>query len=136
MLLDHVTRIARGGLAALAALAVLWAVARVVVRDVLGDEGAGGEVVLTVMHWSGDAGQEEDRIVEEALRGYERDHPGVRVRRINPGDAGSFYTKLQTMMAAGTPPETLPATGPPRDNSPSGSGRHHPASKSKKPNRG
>ena len=107
MLLDHVTRIARGGLAALAALAVLWAAARVVVRDVLGDEGAGGEVVLTVMHWSGDAGQEEDRIVEEALRGYERDHPGVRVRRINPGDAGSFYTKLQTMMAAGTPPDVF-----------------------------
>lgn len=107
MLAHHVTRLARRALAALTAVAVLWAAARVITRDLVGSHGDSDEVVLTVMHWSGDAGQEEDRIVEDALRGYEEAHPGVRVRRINPGDAGSFYTKLQTMMAAGTPPDVF-----------------------------
>ena len=94
-------------LALVSALAVLWAAARVARRDLLGENGESAEVVLTVMHWSGDAGQEEDRIVEEALRSYEEAHPGIRVERINPGDAGSFYTKLQTMKAAGTPPDVF-----------------------------
>ena len=42
-----------------------------------------------------------------ALRAFEQSHPGVRVRRINPGDAGSFYTKLQTMLASGEPPDAF-----------------------------
>lgn len=94
-------------LALVSAIAVLWAAGRVARRDLLAQNDESAEVVLTVMHWSGDAGQEEDRIVEEALRSYEAAHPGIRVERINPGDAGSFYTKLQTMMAAGTPPDVF-----------------------------
>ena len=94
-------------LALVSALAVAWAAVRVARRDLLSGDAGSERVVLTVMHWSGDAGQEEDRIVEDALRAYEQTHPGVRVERINPGDAGSFYTKLQTMMAAGTPPDVF-----------------------------
>ena len=94
-------------LALVSALAVAWAAVRVARRDLLSGDAGSEQVVLTVMHWSGDAGQEEDRIVEDALRAYEQAHPGVRVERINPGDAGSFYTKLQTMMAAGTPPDVF-----------------------------
>ena len=94
-------------LALVSALAVAWAAVRVARRDLLSGDAGSERVVLTVMHWSGDAGQEEDRIVEDALRAYEQAHPGVRVERINPGDAGSFYTKLQTMMAAGTPPDVF-----------------------------
>jgi hypothetical protein len=59
------------------------------------------------MHWSGEGGQEEDKIVEDSLRAFEAANPGVRVKRLNPGDAGSFYTKLQTMMAAGEAPDVF-----------------------------
>ncbi|MDZ4831018.1 MAG: extracellular solute-binding protein, partial [Phycisphaerae bacterium] len=38
-------------------------------------------------------------------RTFEAANPGVRVRRINPGDSAGFYTKLQTMLAAGDPPD-------------------------------
>jgi multiple sugar transport system permease protein len=60
---------------------------------------------LVVLHWSGEGGPEENAIVEKSLRAFEAAHPGIRVRRLNPGDAGSFYTKLQTMLAAGDPPD-------------------------------
>lgn len=101
-------RLFRGALGVVAAVAVVWAFARVIVRDVLsarGDDGA--TITLTVMHWSGDAGQREDDIVDGTLKAFERENPGIRVERINPGDAASFYTKLQTMMAAGTPPDAF-----------------------------
>lgn len=65
------------------------------------------ETELVVMHWSGEGGQQEDAIVEHALERFYEANPGIRVRRINPGDAGSFYTKLQTMMAAGEPPDVF-----------------------------
>lgn len=89
-----------------AAALVLWSFARVLGRELARAEDDAA-VALTVMHWSGEGGQEEDRIVEGLLRDFEAAHPGVRVRRINPGDAGSFYTKLQTMMAAGEPPDVF-----------------------------
>ena len=82
--------------------------ARVLWRDLLaaGERGE-AQVELVVLHWSGGAGQEEDQIVADVLERYEAAHPGVRVRRINPGDAASFYTKLQTMLAAGEPPDVF-----------------------------
>ena len=94
----------RAGLAIVASLLVLAAFARVAYRTATAGEHAAGETVLTVMHWSGEGGQEEDKIVEDSLRAFEAANPGVRVKRLNPGDAGSFYTKLQTMMAAGEAP--------------------------------
>ncbi len=96
----------RWTLAAIAAALVVWSFARVIGRELAAAD-PGAAVELTVMHWSGEGGQEEDAIVEELLRGFEADHPGVRVRRINPGDSGSYYTKLQTMMAAGEPPDVF-----------------------------
>lgn len=97
----------RLGLALLALLVVVWAFGRVLLRSLRASSGGGEATTLVVMHWSGGAGQEEDAIVESALARFEREHPGIRVERINPGDAGSFYTKLQTMMAAGTPPDVF-----------------------------
>lgn len=85
----------------------LWAFARVGVRE-FGRAFASREgIEITVLHWSGEGGPEEDEIVERALAEFMQANPGVRVRRINPGDAGSFYTKLQTMMAAGEPPDVF-----------------------------
>lgn len=97
----------RAMLAAVAALLVVAAFARVTYRAVARTDADAAEIVLTVMHWSGEGGQEEDKIVEDSLRAFEAANPGVRVKRLNPGDAGSFYTKLQTMMAAGEPPDVF-----------------------------
>ncbi len=99
----------RGALLVAAIVLVAWSFWRVGVRELGGaftsDEAA--EVELVVMHWSGDGGPEEDAIVEDALARFEAEHPSIRVRRVNPGDAGSFYTKLQTMLVAGDPPDVF-----------------------------
>ncbi|MSR69995.1 MAG: extracellular solute-binding protein [Phycisphaerales bacterium] len=94
-------------LIALSVAIVLWAFATVVTREVRRLWVQDARTELVVMHWSGEGGQEEDQIVEDALRTFERAHPTLRVRRINPGDAGSFYTKLQTMMASGDGPDVF-----------------------------
>lgn len=90
-----------------AALLVTWAFARVGVREIRRALVAQPGIELTVLHWSGEGGPEEDAIVERSLAAFRETHPGVRIRRINPGDAGSFYTKLQTMMASGAPPDVF-----------------------------
>ena len=97
----------RLALTALVALCVAWAFARVAIREGSRLFHTDARTELVVMHWSGEGGQEEDRIVEDALAQFERENPDLRVRRINPGDAGSFYTKLQTMMASGDPPDVF-----------------------------
>ena len=99
-------RFLRGFLAVLALALVAWSFLRVGQRTWSNwRDRAAVDKELVVLHWSGEGGPEEDAIVEQALRDFEKAHPGVRVRRINPGDAGSFYTKLQTMLAAGEPPD-------------------------------
>ncbi|MBL9141638.1 MAG: extracellular solute-binding protein [Phycisphaerae bacterium] len=97
----------RWTLGLLALALVLWAFARVAWREAGRWRSHESGIELTVLHWSGEGGPEEDAIVERSLAGFKAAHPGVRVRRINPGDAGSFYTKLQTMMAAGDPPDVF-----------------------------
>ena len=99
-------RVARCCLLVISILLVLWAFARVGIREASRFAGNGSDTELVVMHWSGDGGPAEDAIVEQAWRDR-RANPGIRVTRLNPGDAGSFYTKLQTMMAAGTPPDVF-----------------------------
>jgi len=92
----------------LASALLLWSFSRVGWRTFTNwRDRAAVEKELVVMHWSGEGGPEEDAIVESSLRAFEKLHPGVRVRRINPGDAGSFYTKLQTMLASGEPPDVF-----------------------------
>ena len=94
-------------LGVVAATLVVWAFARVGARELSRVGAADPRTEIVVMHWSGEGGQEEDRIVEDALAQFERENPSIRVRRINPGDAGSFYTKLQTMMASGDAPDVF-----------------------------
>jgi len=59
-------------------------------------------ITLTILHWGDKA---EDVIVRDLAARYMRDHPTVRIVRINAGDAGTMRSKLKTMMAAGTPPD-------------------------------
>ena len=65
----------------------------------------GQRTELTVLHWSGGGGPQEDQIIIDLIAEYERRNPNIKIKRINPGDAASLYTKLQTMMAADTPPD-------------------------------
>jgi multiple sugar transport system permease protein len=58
-------------------------------------------VTLAILHW-GD--QVEDQIVAKLAQNYMREHPNVRIDRINPG-TGEYASKLRTMMAAGTAPD-------------------------------
>jgi ABC-type sugar transport system permease subunit/ABC-type glycerol-3-phosphate transport system substrate-binding protein len=88
-----------------AAAVILWSFLHVGWRETKRLLARPSSTEITVMHWSGDGGPEEDEMVERSLRGFEAAHPGITVRRINPGDMGSFYTKLQTMFAAGSPPD-------------------------------
>lgn len=90
-----------------AAVLVLWAFARVGWREFHRAGGGDAGVTLTVLHWSGEGGPEEDAIVSDSLRAFEQANPGVKVKRINPGDAGSHYTKLQMMMASGDAPDVF-----------------------------
>ncbi len=102
------TYLARGFFAFAAIALVLWSFARVGLRQLNHwSESAQIKQELVVLHWSGEGGPEEDEIVDNSLRAFEAANPGVRVRRINPGDAGSFYTKLQTMLASGEPPDVF-----------------------------
>ncbi len=100
-------RSVRWALALAAAILVAWAFVHVAIRQASGPSGPRDGIVLRVLHWSGEGGPEEDEIVDRSLRAFEAANPGIRVERINPGDAGSFYTKLQTMMAAGDPPDVF-----------------------------
>lgn len=97
----------RSSLTILACVLVAWAFIHVGIREWSRVRATSDTVEIVAMHWSGDGGPAEDAIVDDALAAFEASHPGVRVRRMNPGDAGSFYTKLQTMLASGEPPDVF-----------------------------
>ena len=94
-------------LAFVAILLVAAATARVAYRTLTAGTLKPGEIELTVMHWSGEGGQEEDAIVQNALREFEAANPGIRVKRINAGSTGEYYTKLQTMMVSDEAPDVF-----------------------------
>ena len=105
--LARAARLARVLLVVVAVALVAWAFWRVGARAWNKVVASDDRTELVVMHWSGDGGPEEDAIVDDALKRFEEAHPELRVTRLNPGDAGSFYTKLQTMMAAGDAPDVF-----------------------------
>ncbi len=92
----------------IAILLTIWAFSRVALRET-GRlfQDSSEQVELVVMHWAGGGGQQEDQIVEDSLRAFEEQNPGIVVKRINPGDSGQYFTKLQTMMAADDPPDVF-----------------------------
>lgn len=92
---------ARWGLGLLAALIVVWSFAWVLTRPLRREAARAGAIEITVLHW-GD--HEEDAIVEELKRSFEATHPRIRINRIN---APNYFAKLQTMMAAGDPPDVI-----------------------------
>lgn len=65
---------------------------------------------LTILHW-GD--NDEIQIVQTLVEAFEAEHPEVRVKRLHASD---YPTKINTMFAAGTPPDLfyLPAEEVPK----------------------
>src|SRR5262249_36769299 len=59
-------------------------------------------ITLTVLHWGAPS---EDKIVADLMAVYEKQHPNVRIVRMNPGDGDAMRHKLLTMLAAGQPPD-------------------------------
>jgi multiple sugar transport system permease protein len=72
-------------------------------KQIVARDRGDGRITLTLLHW-GD--QSEDVIVQDLIDEYKRDHPHVRIKRINPG-FNQFRPKLKTMMSAGTPPDVF-----------------------------
>lgn len=95
----------RGLLGVTAALATLGAFAWILgvrgcfvpVREVAGTQ-------ITFVHWGDSA---EDRIVAGIMAEFERAHPDIHVLRVNPGTASDVTRKIQTMFAAGDPPDVF-----------------------------
>jgi multiple sugar transport system permease protein len=57
-------------------------------------------VTLTVVHWGAPS---EDKIVADLCAAYEKEHPNVKIDRINPGE--HTREKLETMIASGEAPD-------------------------------
>jgi len=87
-------------LALAAALVVAWSFFAVGLRLWREYDPGNGKITLTLLHW-GDS--EEEQIVQTMVAQYEQTHPNVQIVRINAGEV--FDQKLNTMLAAGTPPD-------------------------------
>lgn len=89
-------------LACSAAIVVLWSFFWVFTRPLRREARAANQVELTVLHW-GD--KNEDQVVAGLVREFEQLNPDIRILRTNVGSAPQLATKLQTMLASGTPPD-------------------------------
>jgi multiple sugar transport system permease protein len=86
-------------LASAATLVVIWSFFEVGLRLWQEHDPRDHRTQLVILQW-GDAS--EERIVSDLVAQYQSDHPDIKIMRIHAGDFGS---KLNTMMAAGTPPD-------------------------------
>jgi multiple sugar transport system permease protein len=91
---------------AAAVVLLLWSFYWVLSRPFRKERLRGDQVQLTVVHW-GD--KNEDKIVADLVRDFENlpENRDVKVLRINLGQAAAVNTKLQTMFAAGDPPDVF-----------------------------
>lgn len=96
-ILLFLVRLFRWTMAALAVVVIAWAFTDVGTR-LIGDRDH-RRVELTLLQWGN---TQEEGIVIELIREFERLHPDIRVRRLHSND---YNTKLKTMLAGGTPPD-------------------------------
>lgn len=87
-------------IAALALALVAWAFVRVATRPFRHAGDLADRTEITMLHW-GD--RDEDRIVQTLVESFEQANPTIKIKRINAG--ADYATKLQTMIAAGDPPD-------------------------------
>ncbi|MEZ6192670.1 MAG: extracellular solute-binding protein, partial [Phycisphaerales bacterium] len=96
-----VTRVLRWLLALAALLVVVWSFMDVGIRTFARWDSARKDTrtTLTILHWGDNA---EIAIVQTLVAAFEAEHPDIRVNRIHASD---YDTKLNTMFAAGSPPD-------------------------------
>ncbi len=97
-------RLLRWTTAAAAAALLLWSIYWVTTRPLREQKLAPGQVRLTILHW-GDS--QEDEIVAGLIADFEAQNPDIKVQRTNVGSPAQLATKLQTMLAAGDPPDAF-----------------------------
>lgn len=61
-----------------------------------------GQTQISFIHWGDDT---EDAIVQRIVDAFEKEHPEIIVQRVNPGNSPDVTRKVQTMVAAGDPPD-------------------------------
>lgn len=94
----------RWALAIVAGAITLWAFGWVAARPLLRQDDEAERVVVRLAHWGDDR---EAEIVVNLVRQFEQRYPHIRVVRIHPGGADALTTKVQTMVAAGDPPDVF-----------------------------
>jgi multiple sugar transport system permease protein/multiple sugar transport system substrate-binding protein len=96
-----IARAIRGLLALSAVLVVAWAFVDVGARMYQRWDRARNDTrtELTILHW-GD--NDEIEILDSLVKAFEAENPDIRINRLHAAD---FDTKLNTMFAAGTPPD-------------------------------
>jgi multiple sugar transport system permease protein len=95
-----ITKAIRWLLAWAAALVVAWSFFEVGLRLWREHDPRDHRTPLVILQW-GDAS--EERIVTDLVAQYESEHPDTKIMRIHAG--ADFNSKLNTMLAAGTPPD-------------------------------
>jgi len=98
----RIIRLLRVALAVLAGLVILWSFLWAMSRPLRTGTELGGRIELTVLHWGM---REEDQITQTMVESFQKAHPDIRVKRINA--SANYWTKLQTMVAGGTPPDVM-----------------------------
>ncbi len=98
---DRYTIAARWGVILLILLVFFWSLLNVG-KTWLIDRGNGNKTTLHVMFW-GSPNEVSD--VETAIGQFENSHPHIRVVPIPV--SGPYYTKLDSMLAAGDPPDVM-----------------------------
>lgn len=94
----------RSVIALIAAALVLWSFGWVFSRPWRRTGLKPGQIELTVIHWGDNT---EDAIVADLVRDFEARNPDIHVSRANLGQSAVVNTKLQTMFAAGDPPDVF-----------------------------
>ena len=100
----QIGRFLRIAVAAIAAVLTLWAFLWVGTRPWRQADLRADQVKLRLVHWGDDR---EAAIVVRLIEQFEQKYPHIRVERIHPGGSDAVTTKVQTMVAAGDPPDVF-----------------------------
>ncbi|TWT39957.1 Lactose transport system permease protein LacF [Phycisphaerae bacterium RAS1] len=76
----------------------------VLTRPLRAEKLAPGQTLISLVHWGDDT---EDAIMARLVAAFHAAQSDVRVQRVNPGNAPDVRRKIQTMVAAGTPPDVF-----------------------------
>ncbi|MFH1746582.1 MAG: extracellular solute-binding protein [Planctomycetota bacterium] len=94
----------RAAVTVVAIIIICGAFGWVIARPFLRADDRADRITLRLVHWGDDR---EAEIVKRLVEGFEKKYPHIQVERIHPGGAEALKTKVQTMVAAGDPPDVF-----------------------------